>query len=75
MTALIRKLWQRAWDIWDARNGILHNQETSKASATRDTAITAENTIGTAQLMPDVKRLFPPALQALLGKSEAVKQG
>lgn len=25
--ALIRKLWETAWDLWEHRNGILHEQE------------------------------------------------
>jgi hypothetical protein len=25
--ALIQKLWDTAWDLWEQRNGILHEQE------------------------------------------------
>jgi hypothetical protein len=28
-TALIQKLWDVAWDMWEHRNDILHNQEQS----------------------------------------------
>lgn len=26
MVALISKLWDKTWDLWDHRNGILHDQ-------------------------------------------------
>jgi hypothetical protein len=48
MTALIRKFWPIACDIWDVRNGIVHARETNEASVIRDTAITAEFASGTA---------------------------
>lgn len=27
LSSLIKKLWQVAWDLWEHRNGILHEQE------------------------------------------------
>ena len=31
-SALIRKLWQIAWDMWEHRNGILHDKEFGQAA-------------------------------------------
>jgi hypothetical protein len=31
LTALIQKLWDVAWDMWDHRNRVLHDQEHSVA--------------------------------------------
>jgi hypothetical protein len=70
VTALIKLLWQIAWDMWDHRNNILHDNE---ANATL-LGITALNTQiitmyhkGILPLMtPDEKVLFKSPLESLL---------
>ncbi len=33
MVALIKKLWDIAWDMWEHRNGVLHDSENVVSSA------------------------------------------
>jgi hypothetical protein len=70
VTALIKPLWQIAWDMWEHRNNILHDND---ANATL-LGITALNTQiitmyhrGILPLMtPDEKVLFKSPLESLL---------
>jgi hypothetical protein len=32
LSALIRKLWQIAWDMWEHCNGVLHDKEQGQAA-------------------------------------------
>ena len=70
VTALIKLLWQIAWDMWDHRNNILHDNDTNATLL----GITALNTQivnmyhkGILPLMtPDEKALFKSPLESLL---------
>jgi hypothetical protein len=35
LSALICKLWQVAWDMWEHRNGIFHDKERGQAALGR----------------------------------------
>jgi hypothetical protein len=46
LTALIRKLWDIAWDLWEHRNGIEHHNDQAKLCAAFDKQIQQELQIG-----------------------------
>jgi hypothetical protein len=70
VTAIIKLLWQIAWDMWDHHNNILHDNDTNATLL----GITALNTQiitiyhkGILPLMtPDKKVLFTSPLESLL---------
>ena len=71
LTALIQKLWDIAWDMWDNRNRVLHDQENSVARDLQIQKITAEFAKGSAGLAAAAKVLFSRGLQALLHQQPA----
>ena len=63
---MIRKLWQVSWDMWEHRNGILHNKEQGQAARERVTRITEEFDEGCTLLDRDAQLLFRPGLAKVL---------
>jgi hypothetical protein len=47
LSALIHKLWQVAWDMWEHRNGVLHDKEQGQAALERAAWIIEEFEEGT----------------------------
>ena len=79
MRLLIQKVWMVSWDMWDARNGIVHdNPEThqQQLSAALDAEITDIYTHGTRhQFLPQVaKDFFAMPLEDIISKSEYQKR-
>ena len=66
LSALIRKLWQVAWDMWEHRNGILHDKEKGQAALEREDKIREEFEEGWDELDRDAKLMFRPGLQRVL---------
>jgi hypothetical protein len=59
LTALIQKLWDVAWDMWDHRNRVLHDQEHSVARDLQIQQITDEfatGSVGLAREAPLLRR-------------------
>jgi hypothetical protein len=48
LTALIQKLWDVAWDMWDHRNRVLHDQENWSHATLQIQQITDEFAKGSA---------------------------
>jgi len=73
--SLIVKLWEVAWDMWEHRNGILHNKEMGRRRQILRQEIAHEFTRGYRTLPLEVKRLFQKGehywLQANLEIQEA----
>ena len=70
--AIITKLWDVAWDLWEQRNGFLHareNQEILHNMATIDAEIRSQFRQGTAQLPRRAHYLFEGDVETLLGTS------
>jgi hypothetical protein len=57
LTALIQKLWDVAWDMWDHRNRVLHDQEHSVARDLQIQQITDEFATGSVGLAREAKLL------------------
>ena len=70
--ALIKKLWQVAWDQWEHRNATLHKQTSIpsiEASEHLNTTISAEYHSGSITLLPQDRYLFGTPLDKLLKQS------
>jgi hypothetical protein len=71
LTALIQKLWDIAWDMWDNRNKVLHDTENSAARALQIQQIQDQFAFGTAGLPNEAQALFGGGIQALLHQQPA----
>jgi hypothetical protein len=69
LTALIQKLWDVAWDMWDHRNRVLHDQEHSVARDLQIQQITDEFATGSVGLAREAK--LSGGLQSLLQRLPA----
>jgi len=64
LTAVIQKLWDIAWDLWDHRNQILYDKEQGVALAELHAAIRHQKSLGSRALTIDTRALFRQVLQA-----------
>jgi hypothetical protein len=71
LTALIQKLWDTAWDMWDHRNRVLHEMEHMVAHDLEIRQITAEFDMGPAGLASAAKLHFLRGLPSLLRQQPA----
>ena len=72
MVAIIMKLWDVTWDLWEQWNGFLHtcdNQEILHNMATIDAEIRFQFHQGAAQLPRWAHYLFEGNVDTLLGTS------
>lgn len=65
MTAIIRKLWEISWDLWEQRNDYLHRRDESRLVAQLDADITTEFQLGSATVPRSSRHLFTD-LQSIL---------
>jgi predicted RNA-binding Zn-ribbon protein involved in translation (DUF1610 family) len=73
-SALIRKLWQVAWDLWEHRNGYLHAKEISILTRQLDETIAHQFELGTKGLDNNTKALFSKGLKDVQQKPVEIKQ-
>jgi hypothetical protein len=66
LSALICKLWQVAWDMWEHRNSILHDKEVGQAAEDRAVRLKEEFEEGCSLLDKDAQLLFRPGLSRIL---------
>jgi len=57
-SSLILELWKTAWDLWEHRNGILHDREAGRQRQLLKQEIAQEFALGARHLPSDVQRLF-----------------
>jgi hypothetical protein len=74
LSALIRKLWQIAWDLWEHRNGYLHRNKDSLISAEVNGKIVEEFRKGTTMLRQTTRALFAGGLETVLSKPLDIRQ-
>ncbi len=67
LIAVIRKQWLIAWDIWDYRNGIVHNSDAGTDAQRVAAAIRAEYEMGTPSRI--LRRFFRLPLRDLLRRN------
>jgi hypothetical protein len=68
LSALIRKMWQIAWDLWEHRNGYLHNRENSIISIEVNQNIISQFDLGSQHLDRPTRALFSRGCAAILRK-------
>jgi hypothetical protein len=74
LTALIRKLWQIAWDLWEHRNGFLHAHENSLISHEVNKEIRNQFEVGYMDLDKQTRALFLPDVYSILQKPLDIRQ-
>jgi hypothetical protein len=74
ITALIRKLWQVAWDLWEHRNGYLHEKEDNLISKQVNKGIQDQFKLGYCELDRQTQALFSRGLAAILRKPLDIRQ-
>ena len=74
LAAVIRKLWDVAWDLWEHRNGILHDVNTNVAEQQLNSEVTAEYNMGKQTVTKEARQVFQPGLDKLLLLPPAAKQ-
>jgi hypothetical protein len=75
LVALITKLWEVAWTMWDHRNIVIHDKTNSVASVECNAAIRVELAAGPIGLHADVQALFRQNRQALFRNTLQYRQG
>ena len=73
-TTIIRKLWDIAWDLWDHRNGFIHNRDTGCEIEFLNAEITKYYRNGHSHLSSSAKELFRQPLAHSLQSSLPNKQ-
>ena len=69
VVALILKLWDVAWDLWEHRNGIVHRGEESRIRLQLKQEITEEFGRPLTDFPPHTHKLFRPGLEEVLARS------
>ena len=70
LSAVIRKLWDVCWDLWDHRNKVLHKSDSSLASVLLHQNIRRELQLGSARLSNDAKIVFRQGRTILTANSD-----
>ena len=73
LSALVQKLWDVAWDQWNHRNGILHNNDENLVNLLQDARIREQFQLGSSGLMQDGKEVFRAGLRNTLKLSKELK--
>ena len=71
LTAIIQKVWDVAWDLWEHRNSIMHAKDSSAQLMKLQMEIKAEFEMGPATVTTDARILFRPGLDIILKGDEA----
>jgi hypothetical protein len=67
-------MWQIAWDLWEHRNGYLHNKEDNLISQELNKRLEQEFNKGTKLLRKSTRALFSGGLAALQRKPLEIRQ-
>jgi hypothetical protein len=73
-TAIIKKLWDIAWDLWEQRNGRLHHKEEGYIMAQTETRIMNIWQDQRLRHLASVQKLLPETVAELLAKSAQQRQ-
>jgi hypothetical protein len=74
ISALIRKMWQVAWDLWEHRNGYLHEAENSLISQQVNRDIDRQYQLGFHTLDRETRTLFRSEVSKVLQKPLEIRQ-
>jgi hypothetical protein len=67
LTAIIKKQWRVAWDIWDYRNGVVHHKDFGTAAVRMANSLRVEYAKGVEST--DMRVFFKASLQSILQRS------
>ena len=67
--ASIKKLWDTAWDMWDHRNRVVHDNESGVRAIELRRAIREQFQLGSQGVTVQARRLFQGGVQKVLGYS------
>ena len=65
--ALIKKLWDTAWDMWDHRNRVVHDNEMGVRAIELRRAIREQFQLGSQGVTAQARRLFQGGVQKSWG--------
>jgi hypothetical protein len=70
ISSLIKKLWEIAWDLWEHRNGVLHDKINGYAnqSLTEKTKELWRHPL--LKAIPSIKHMLKEGEESILGKSQ-----
>ena len=71
LVAVLKKLLDIAWDLWDQRNGILHKQKGSATHSILRDEIRAQFDLGIYNLPSEVQNFFKPGIDSVLQEHPA----
>jgi hypothetical protein len=74
ISALIRKLWEIAWDLWEHRNGVLHDRINGYANQTLTEKINNLWKHPLLKTIPSIKYLLKDGEDAIQGRTQHQKQ-
>ena len=72
--ALIHKLWDVAWDLWDHCNRVLHDSDTSLIKQQREQEIMAQFEAGAHSVTAEARVLFRQWVTAILALPPEAQQ-
>jgi len=74
VVALIHKVWEVAWDLWDHRNRVLHDSDTSLIKQQREQEIMAQFEAGAHSVTAEARVLFRQGVTAVLALPPEAQQ-
>jgi hypothetical protein len=74
LTALIRKLWQVAWDLWEHRNGFLHEKDNNLIEQQVNGQIQQQFNLGYQDLDNQSQLLFTGGVKGIVHKPLETRQ-
>jgi hypothetical protein len=74
ISALIRKMWEIAWDLWEQRNGVLHDKINKYANQTLTEKIKELWNHPLLKTIPSIIHLLKEGDAAIQGKPQHQKQ-
>ena len=66
LAAVIQKVWDAAWDLWDHRNKVVHGKESNSRLRQLRWEIEEQFDLGSATVTHDAKLLFRPGKEKIL---------
>jgi hypothetical protein len=74
ISSLIKKLWEIAWDLWEHRNGVLHDKINGYANQSLTEKIKELWRHPLLKATPSIKHMLKEGEELILGKSQQQKQ-
>ena len=73
LASLIQKVWDVAWDLWDHRNNVAHDKDSSVRVKQLLKDIEEQFNLGWSTVTQDAKALFRPGKERILAGNQAMQ--